>query len=167
MKKKKKKSKKVDFSAFEDGQDQEGDDAARDPDDIFAADDEEGAARTSSKTGGDGEEAWIGTNRDYTYTEVKMILRLFFRQLGCLCRILVSPCVGITAFYCGNDSSVAENHIDSPVVRDSWNSLSLFLCLPSPDVIAFISRLQDSSPEQPRARWREEALHHCPSLGHA
>lgn len=70
MKKKKKKSKKVDFSAFEDGQDQEGDDAARDPDDIFAADDEEGAARSSSKAGTDAEEGWIGSNRDYTYTEV-------------------------------------------------------------------------------------------------
>ncbi|KAF8938310.1 eukaryotic translation initiation factor 2 beta [Dissophora ornata] len=74
MKKKKKKSKKVDFSAFEDAQDQEGEDGAdRDPDDIFAADGEEGdsARGLSSKTGGaDGEDGWIGTNRDYTYPEL-------------------------------------------------------------------------------------------------
>jgi translation initiation factor 2 subunit 2 len=96
MKKKKKKSKKVDFSAFEDGQDQEGDDAARDPDDIFAADDEEGAARSSSKAGADAEEGWIGSNRDYTYTEVILAFLSFF--LHCW-KTLVS----LKAFfiYCG------------------------------------------------------------------
>ncbi|KAF9146814.1 hypothetical protein BGX30_007732 [Mortierella sp. GBA39] len=80
MKKKKKKSKKVDFSAFEDGQDQEGDDAARDPDDIFAAEDEEGAARSSSKTGAEAEEGWIGSNRDYTYTELLSRVFKILRQ---------------------------------------------------------------------------------------
>ncbi|KAF9357039.1 hypothetical protein BGX26_004335 [Mortierella sp. AD094] len=80
MKKKKKKSKKVDFSAFEDGQDQEGEEGARDPDDIFAADDEEDAARTSSKTGGDSEEGWIGSNRDYTYTELLSRVFKILRQ---------------------------------------------------------------------------------------
>ncbi|KAF9919429.1 hypothetical protein FBU30_011032 [Linnemannia zychae] len=78
-KKKKKKSKKVDFSAFEDGQDQEGDDAARDPDDIFAADDEEGA-RSGSKAGGESEEGWIGSNRDYTYTELLSRVFKILRQ---------------------------------------------------------------------------------------
>jgi len=70
MKKKKKKSKKVDFSAFEDGQEQEGEDGGtRDPDDVFAADDGEGSS-SAAKSGADAEEGWIGTNRDYTYTEV-------------------------------------------------------------------------------------------------
>ncbi|KAF9911187.1 hypothetical protein EC991_004411 [Linnemannia zychae] len=79
MKKKKKKSKKVDFSAFEDGQDQEGDDAARDPDDIFAADDEEGT-RTTTKAGAEAEEGWIGSNRDYTYTELLSRVFKILRQ---------------------------------------------------------------------------------------
>ncbi|KAF9198915.1 hypothetical protein BGZ49_000137 [Haplosporangium sp. Z 27] len=80
MKKKKKKSKKVDFSAFEDGQDQEGEEGARDPDDIFAADDEEGAARSGSKTGADAEEGWIGSNRDYTYPELLSRVFKILRQ---------------------------------------------------------------------------------------
>ncbi|KAG0323064.1 hypothetical protein BGZ99_002958 [Dissophora globulifera] len=81
MKKKKKKSKKVDFSAFEDGQDQEGEDGARDPDDIFAADDEEGAARSAGKAGGaEAEEGWIGSNRDYTYAELLSRVFKILRQ---------------------------------------------------------------------------------------
>ncbi|KAG0307800.1 hypothetical protein BGZ98_009731 [Dissophora globulifera] len=81
MKKKKKKSKKVDFSAFEDGQDQDGEEGARDPDDIFAADDEEGAARSAGKAGGaDAEEGWIGSNRDYTYAELLSRVFKILRQ---------------------------------------------------------------------------------------
>ncbi|KAF9113353.1 hypothetical protein BGX27_001742 [Mortierella sp. AM989] len=80
LKKKKKKSKKVDFSAFEDGQDQEGEDGARDPDDIFAADDEEGVARSSSKAGAEAEEGWIGSNRDYTYPELLSRVFKILRQ---------------------------------------------------------------------------------------
>ncbi|KAI1307873.1 hypothetical protein EDD11_004375 [Mortierella claussenii] len=81
MKKKKKKSKKVDFSAFEDGQEQEGDDGTRDPDDIFAADDDESATRSGSKNGGaESEEGWIGTNRDYTYTELLSRVFKILRQ---------------------------------------------------------------------------------------
>ncbi|KAK3843537.1 MAG: domain found in IF2B/IF5-domain-containing protein [Linnemannia gamsii] len=79
MKKKKKKSKKVDFSAFEDGQDQEGEETARDPDDIFAADDEE-STRTTTKAGAETEEGWIGTNRDYTYTELLSRVFKILRQ---------------------------------------------------------------------------------------
>lgn len=104
MKKKKKKSKKVDFSAFEDGQDQEGDDAARDPDDIFAADDEEGAARSSSKAGADAEEGWIGSNRDYTYTEVIKPPCPFFCPLQSgrrICNMLDALVSLGTFFYCG------------------------------------------------------------------
>ncbi|KAG0083658.1 hypothetical protein BGZ93_009164 [Podila epicladia] len=78
MKKKKKKSKKVDFSAFEDGQDQEGEDGARDPDDPFAADDDEGARSTSKGT--ESEEGWIGSNRDYTYTELLSRVFKILRQ---------------------------------------------------------------------------------------
>ncbi|KAF9416187.1 hypothetical protein BGZ94_010290 [Podila epigama] len=77
MKKKKKKSKKVDFSAFEDGQEQEGEDGARDPDDPFAADDED---RSSAKAGGESEEGWIGSNRDYTYTELLSRVFKILRQ---------------------------------------------------------------------------------------
>ncbi|KAG0046053.1 hypothetical protein BGZ83_008740 [Gryganskiella cystojenkinii] len=81
MKKKKKKSKKVDFSAFEDGQEQEGEDiGARDPDDIFAADDEEGSRSVAGKSGADAEEGWIGTNRDYTYTELLSRVFKILRQ---------------------------------------------------------------------------------------
>ncbi|KAF9936526.1 hypothetical protein BGZ67_002249 [Mortierella alpina] len=80
LKKKKKKSKKVDFSAFEDGQDQEGEDGARDPDDIFAAEDEDGVPRSSSKAGGEAEEGWIGSNRDYTYTELLSRVFKILRQ---------------------------------------------------------------------------------------
>ncbi|KAF9916964.1 hypothetical protein BX616_002298 [Lobosporangium transversale] len=84
MKKKKKKAKKVDFSAFEDGLDQEGEEGgARDPDDIFAAEDEEGAAGRSGagKAGGaDAEESWVGTNRDYTYTELLSRVFKILRQ---------------------------------------------------------------------------------------
>ncbi|KAK3828394.1 MAG: domain found in IF2B/IF5-domain-containing protein [Benniella sp.] len=82
MKKKKKKSKKVDFSAFEDEQDQGGEDGARDPDDIFAAEDEEGgSARASGASGaGDSEESWIGTNRDYTYVELLSRVFKILRQ---------------------------------------------------------------------------------------
>ncbi|KAI1316145.1 hypothetical protein EDD11_010383 [Mortierella claussenii] len=83
MKKKKKRSKKLDFSAFEDSLDQEGEDGVggsgtRDPDDIFAAEDDDGtgARSGSNKAGGaDTEESWIGTNRDYTYTE--LLTRVF------------------------------------------------------------------------------------------
>ncbi|GJJ68665.1 translation initiation factor 2 subunit 2 [Entomortierella parvispora] len=80
MKKKKKKSKKVDFSAFEDGQEQEGEDGgARDPDDVFAADDEDGS-RSAAKSGAEAEEGWIGTNRDYTYTELLSRVFKILRQ---------------------------------------------------------------------------------------
>jgi len=80
MKKKKKKAKKVDFSAFEEGQEQEGEDGgARDPDDIFAADDEE-SSRSAAKTGVEAEEGWIGTNRDYTYTELLSRVFKILRQ---------------------------------------------------------------------------------------
>ncbi|KAF9981451.1 hypothetical protein BGZ65_003930, partial [Modicella reniformis] len=79
--KKRKKKKKVDFSEFEDGQEQEGEDGARDPDDIFAEDEEGGGARSSVKVGGtDAEEGWIGTNRDYTYTELLSRVFKILRQ---------------------------------------------------------------------------------------
>ncbi|KAI7825105.1 domain found in IF2B/IF5-domain-containing protein [Gamsiella multidivaricata] len=83
LKKRKKKSKKVDFSAFEDAQDQEGEDnGARDPDDIFAAEDDESTrASSGSKVGGaDAEEGWIGTNRDYTYPELLSRVFKILRQ---------------------------------------------------------------------------------------
>ncbi|KAG0204715.1 hypothetical protein BGX28_003420 [Mortierella sp. GBA30] len=80
MKKKKKKSKKVDFSAFEDGQDQEGEEGVRDGDDIFAADDEEGRSSSSAKAGAEAEEGWIGSNRDYTYTELLSRVFKILRQ---------------------------------------------------------------------------------------
>ncbi|KAF9428147.1 hypothetical protein BGZ76_002036 [Entomortierella beljakovae] len=73
---KKKKKKKVDFSAFEDGAEQDGEDGgARDPDDVFATDDQETRGSGSSASKADAEEGWIGTNRDYTYQE--LLTRVF------------------------------------------------------------------------------------------
>ncbi|KAG0234743.1 hypothetical protein BGW42_006206 [Actinomortierella wolfii] len=77
--KKKKKKKKVDFSAFEDGQEQGGEDGARDADDPFAEDDSS-SPKTGAAGGGDAEESWIGTTRDYTYTELLSRVFKILRQ---------------------------------------------------------------------------------------
>ncbi|KAF9975609.1 hypothetical protein BGZ73_000675 [Actinomortierella ambigua] len=78
--KKKKKKKKVDFSAFEDGQEQGGEDGPRDADDPFAEDDSSSSFKAGSGAVGDAEESWIGTTRDYTYTELLSRVFKILRQ---------------------------------------------------------------------------------------